>query len=245
LRTDAFGAVRAGGGLLLSTDKQGNAVGNQCDMTLATQTLQAALADAQSLADQAAQAKAEIADLKAQNAWLRNDVDKLQQAVMVLASAKGVAVATPEQVMVGAGKDVTLTSRQNVGVNAFQSIILAAEKAFSVFAHTLGAKIFAARGKVQIQAQSDALELSAQKDVTVISTTGKLIFEAAEAIEFRVGGTQVTYSHVGIKALTPGDIIEQAAAYSQRGPDEITAKTFMRYTHDIQALRKHGARFSG
>lgn len=245
LRTDAYGAVRAGGGLLLSTDKQGNAVGAQREMTAAMQVLQTELANAQSLAEQAAQAKAEIADLKAQNAWLRQSVSELKESVMLLSSAKGVAVATPDQVAVTAGKDMNLSTGGGFGVNAMRSIILAAEKAVSLFAHTLGAKIMAARGKVEIQAQSDAMDLSAQQDITVTSMSGKLIFRAKEAIEFYVGGTLMSLEPHRIRQITPGDFYERAAAFDRREPDNSTTKAQLPWTSDIQTQNRHGSKFSG
>ncbi len=53
-------------------------------------------------------------------------------------------------------------------------------------------KLIAAKGKVQIQAQSDALELTADKDVTVTSCKDRITIAAKEEILLNVGGGVMT-----------------------------------------------------
>ncbi|WP_200818296.1 type VI secretion system Vgr family protein, partial [Caballeronia glebae] len=81
LRSDGHGALRAGAGMLVSTDKQERAEGKQLDVTAAMNQLQIVNAQADGLAQAAAVAKAEIADLKAENQWLKNSVNELREAV--------------------------------------------------------------------------------------------------------------------------------------------------------------------
>jgi len=53
-------------------------------------------------------------------------------------------------------------------------------------------KLIAAKGKVQIQAQSDAMELTADKDVTVTSCKDRITIAAKEEILLNVGGGVMT-----------------------------------------------------
>jgi type VI secretion system secreted protein VgrG len=189
LRTDMKGSVRAGQGLLLSADAQPFANGPHLDMKAALGQLQVALAQAQGLAQAASVAKAEIADLKAENEWLKNSLNELKEAVMLLSSPKGIALATPDRVSVAAGKDVNIATSAGFNLNAQCNATVAAAGALSLFAHNGGAKLFAARGKVLMQAQSDAMELVAQKDMQLTSASSTLTLNAANGVVISGGGT--------------------------------------------------------
>ena len=189
LRTDLKGSVRAGQGLFLSSDAQPLANGPHLDMKAALGQLQVALAQAQGLAQAASVAKAEIADLKAENEWLKNSLNELKEAVMLLSSPKGIALATPDRVSVAAGKDVNIATSAGFNLNAQRNATVAAAGALSLFAHNGGAKLFAARGKVLMQAQSDAMELVAQKDMQLTSASSTLTLNAANGVVISGGGT--------------------------------------------------------
>jgi type VI secretion system secreted protein VgrG len=189
LRTDKRGHVRAGGGLLVSTDQQEKARGEQADMRPATNQFQLTQAQAQGLADVATAAKAEIADLRAENTWLKEELAGLKQAVIALSAPAGIGLATPDRVMVSAGKDVSVATSSRFNVNACRNIAIAAGDVLSMFASRLGIKLFAARGKVQIQAQSDAMELVAQQNMQLSSVAGTLTANAANGVVLSGGGT--------------------------------------------------------
>ncbi|WP_341317363.1 type VI secretion system tip protein VgrG [Paraburkholderia sp. IMGN_8] len=245
LRTDEQGVVRAGGGLMLSSDIRQQADGKQTDMAEAMKQFQTLQVQAQGLADLANTAKAEIADLKAENDWLRNSVNELKEAVMLLSSPRGIAVSTPDRLSIGAGKDVNVTTGAGFNVSALKSIVMAAESALSLFAHTLGIKLFAARGKVQIQAQSDELDMSALKDIKITSSNGKLILSAKEEVWIGAGGSYVRITPHNITNATPGDYIEKAASLQKDGPDSAMVKEGLPWTTDLPDTGAHGSRFSG
>ena len=207
--------------------------------------LQLALEQAQSLADVASQAKAEIADLKAENAWLKSSVNELKEAVMLLSAPKGVAVSTPDRVSVGAGKDVNVATGASFAISALKHVIVTAGEALSMFAQSLGIKLFAARGKVQIQAQSDELALSAQKDVTITSTDGKLILSAAKEVWIGAGGSYIRLDGCRIEQVTPGDIEEKALSWGKAEPGSAVRKSALPYTTDLPDTGRHASRFSG
>ncbi|MEZ0604703.1 type VI secretion system Vgr family protein [Paraburkholderia sp. IW21] len=245
LRTDAQGAVRAGGGLMLSSNIQQQAGGKHTDMAEAMQQFQTLQIQAQGLADLANTAKAEIADLKAEDEWLKNSVNELKQAVMLLSSPRGIAASTPDRVAIAAGKDVNVTTGSGFNVSALKSIVMAAESALSLFAHTLGIKLFAARGKVQIQAQSDELDVSALKDIKITSSNGKLILSAKDEVWIGAGGSYVRITPSNITNATPGECIEKAVLFQKDGPDSAMLKEGLPWTTDLPDTGAHGSRFSG
>ncbi|MEN8514807.1 type VI secretion system tip protein VgrG [Burkholderia sp. RS02] len=189
LRTDDRGHVRAGGGLLVSSDRQEKATGQTTDMRPATNQFALTQAQAQGLTDAAAVAHAEFADLKAENAWLKEELASLKTAVIALSAPNGIGLATPDRVMVSAGKDVSVGTSSRFNVNALRNVAIAAGEVLSLFAHKFGIKLYAARGKVQIQAQSDAMELVAQKDMRITSADGTTTVSAANGVVLGGGGT--------------------------------------------------------
>ncbi|AIY43089.1 VgrG protein [Collimonas arenae] len=222
IRTDLWGSVRAGKGLFLSADAQAKANGQQLDMKAALNQLQLAVAGASGLADAARVAKAEIADLKAENQWLKDSVTELKQAVMVLSAPAGVAVATPERVSIAAGKDVHVSTAANANVSALRNVVIAASDVLSLFAHKLGIKLFAARGKVLIQAQSDAMELVAERDMHLTSANGTLIANGANGTVISGGGSayvKVTGDNVEIGGA--GNLILKIIDIQKSGPGEM------------------------
>ncbi len=189
LRTDKHGVARAGGGMLITADKQERANGQQTDTTAAMNQLQLALAGAEGLAEAARVAMAEVADLKAENQWLEESVNELKQAVMVLSAPAGIAAATPQRIALSAGKDVGIKTASLFHVHALRNVAIAAGDALSLFAHKLGIKLFAARGKVLIQAQSDAMELVSDKNMQLTSASGTITANAENGVVLSGGGT--------------------------------------------------------
>ncbi|AOR72131.1 type IV secretion protein Rhs [Burkholderia stabilis] len=189
LRTDDRGHVRASGGLLVSSDRQEKAVGQMTYMRPATNQFALTQAQAQGLTDAAAVAQAEIADLRAENAWLKDELASLKTAVIALSAPNGIGLATPDRVMVSAGKDVSVGTSSRFNVNALRNVAIAAGEVLSLFAHKFGIKLYAARGKVQIQAQSDTMELVSQKDMRITSADGTTTVNAANGVVLGGGGT--------------------------------------------------------
>ena len=189
LRTDRHGVVRAGGGLLVTADRQANAIGQQTDTAGAMRQLELSMAGAEGLAEAARAAVAEVADLRAENQWLKDSVTDLKQAVLALSAPAGIAAATPQRIALSAGNDVGIKTGAAFHVNALRSVAIAAGDALSLFAHKLGIKLFAARGKVLIQAQSDAMELVAEKNMQLTSASGSLIANARNGIVLSGGGS--------------------------------------------------------
>lgn len=245
LRTDRQGAVRAGGGLLLSADIQQRANGKQNDTSAALEQLEMVQAQAQALTDAAKSAKAEIADLKAENAWLQASVSELKEAVLLLSAPKGVAVSTPDRVCVGAGKDVNVATGADFAVSALKNIVVAAGNALSLFAHGLGVKLFAARGKVQIQAQSDELSMAALKDITISSTDGKLILTADKEVWIGAGGSYIRIDACCIEQVTPGDMKQKAVSWLRQEPGSAVRKASLPSSTDLPDTGAHGSRHSG
>lgn len=87
--------------------------------------------------------------------------------------------------------DPSVATSQGFNVSAFRNVAIAARAKLSLFANTLGAKLIAAKGPVEIQAQSDVLALAAQKDVIVTSANGAVHVRADKELVLECGGAYV------------------------------------------------------
>ncbi|CAB3765024.1 type VI secretion system Vgr family protein [Paraburkholderia humisilvae] len=245
LRTDMKGNVRGGGGLHMSADRQAGAIGEQTDMQQATLRFELTQAQAQALADVATEAKAEVTDVKAENRWLKEELEDLKQAVIALSAPHGIGMATDGRVMVSARGDASVATSSRFAVSAMKDIVLAAGKALSLFAQSLGIKLVAARGPVQIQAQTDELAMASQRDMHLRSTDGRVVIDADKEILLRCGHSYYRITPNAITHATPGDYIERAASWSRLDPDGKLTRDALPYTHDLSDLASHGSKFSG
>ncbi|EPM65160.1 hypothetical protein A584_28706 [Pseudomonas syringae pv. theae ICMP 3923] len=68
------------------------------------------------------------------------------------------------------GKHLTLSTGEDVSIASGKSLLASVAQSISLFAQNAGAKLFTAKGKIELQAQSDAMELTAQQKVMITST---------------------------------------------------------------------------
>jgi type VI secretion system secreted protein VgrG len=122
-------------------------------------------------------------------------------------------------------------SGKNTHLAAGKSLIASVMEKISLFAQNAGVKLFAAKGKVEIQAQGDALALSALNDVTITSSSGKLVLSADKEIWIGAGGSYIRITADTIENGTSGQILEKCkswdklAASSMRLPAQVTSVT--------------------
>ncbi|WP_245000088.1 DUF2345 domain-containing protein, partial [Chromobacterium violaceum] len=79
-------------------------------------------------------------------------------------------------------------------------------------------KLIAAKGKVQVQAQSDRMEITADKDVTITSVKQKVQFNGKQEILLTSGGAYVRIKDGKIELHAPGTISVKGASHDWSGP---------------------------
>ena len=182
LRTDRYVSIRGGAGVFITADKQPFAGDKILSMQEAIAQLENALSIARSMSDAAETAQALPADIHSQ-VKLSDALKDLVKPGMVLNAPEGVSITSPQAVRVASGSaSVGIMSQQNTDISALKRFTVAAGEAVSMLARKAGMKLFAAKGKVEIQAQDDALEAIAKKDVTVTSTEGRVEITAAKDV---------------------------------------------------------------
>ncbi|MGT2491018.1 DUF2345 domain-containing protein [Cupriavidus basilensis] len=89
-------------------------------------------------------------------------------------------------------------------MSVLKRFTVAAGERVSLFAQKLGIKLFAAKGKVEIQAQSDEMRLLSDKNMTISSANGRVVIEAREELLLKCGGSYLRLSSTGIEDGTRG-----------------------------------------
>lgn len=153
LRTDLWGAVRAKKGIFISADAQDKAQGQVLDMTDALAQLHEAQSLVEALCSATEVAKAELADLQTQKVMMSETLAELKKSAMLLSAPEGIAQVTPKSLQLSAGENIISTSGKNSDFSVLKKFTVAAGETVSLFAQKLGIKIFAGKGKVEIQAQ--------------------------------------------------------------------------------------------
>src|SRR5450830_1178401 len=217
LRTDAHTAIRGGKGVLISADMQNRASGQQLDMQAAIAQLESALQIAKALAGAAEVATAHQADTDAQ-AQVKDQLDQLKESGVLLSAPAAIGVTTRQGMQLAAEHNISAVAGKSIDMSAIKKFTVAAGEAVSLFAHKLGMKLFAAKGKVEIQAQSDDMALTSDKNMTVTSVNGRVTIEAKEEILLKCGGSYFRISATGIEDGTKGNRTIKSAGLNEQGP---------------------------
>jgi uncharacterized protein (DUF2345 family) len=100
-------------------------------------------------------------------------------------------------------------------------MIASVAKGISLFSQTLGIKAFAAKGKIEIQAQSDNVEIIAQKVMRLISAQADIEIVGKKSVLLTGGGSYIRIDKGGIEEGTLGDWKAWAASHDLPGPKSL------------------------
>jgi type VI secretion system secreted protein VgrG len=206
LRTDGWGAIRAGKGLFISADQQGKAQGQVLDMQPAVTLMESA---AQQLKQWQDIAQAHHSR-ESNGEGLRDLLEQgknLQGPAVLLSAPKGVAAVTPASLLLGSNQSMYLQSRDEINVTAAQRMALQANQAMSLLAQREGMRLVSGKGPLEIESHGDILNLIAQQDITVQSVQGQLQLTAKNGITLACGGGYIRISPSGaIDVHSPGKL---------------------------------------
>ena len=237
LRTDQWGAVRAGQGLLLSTYAQDSASGNHLDATAAKSQLESSLNNSKALSEVAKNQQTDplenldhlksfISYLeKGESSEAKSQADTFKQALMLLASPNSVALATNEDLHLSADRQIYETAGDSIQLSTQKNLVAHAQSKISLFAAQEGARLFAGKGKVEIQAQGDGADLIARKGIQIISTEDKIEIKADKKIILIADGSQVEISSAGVLPTTAGKFEVKAGQHKFLGGAKVISSS--------------------
>ncbi|WP_321932690.1 type VI secretion system Vgr family protein [Burkholderia cenocepacia] len=221
LRTDGHVAVRGAKGVLVTAEAQPAGNGQQLAMERAQGLLDLALEQMRGLGEAAQAAQAVASDYDRQRVLLDETLKELKKAGVLVCAPDGMGLTSGTDLQLTANDNLIATAGGNADFGVMKRFTVAAGELVSLFAQRLGLKLFAARGKVEIQAQSDDMSLLSARDMRITSANGRVTIEAKEELLLKCGGSYVRIGPTGIEDGTRGNRTIKSAAFGRQGPSSL------------------------
>ncbi len=212
LRTDQWGAVRAKKGLLLSTYAQDSASGNHLDAAETKSQLESSLNSSKALSEVAKNQQTDPLEVLDKLKQFMNQIengekdkaDAFKQALMVLAAPNSIALSSNEDIHLSADGQISHSAVDSINLSTQKNLLGHASSKISLFAAQEGARLYAGKGKVEIQAQGDGADLIARKGIQIISTEDTIYIISSKEIRLVADTSEVKINGSGVFATTPG-----------------------------------------
>ncbi|NHB57550.1 type VI secretion system tip protein VgrG [Acinetobacter sp. 194] len=219
LRTDQSGAIRSQN-LYLTTFVQDKAASTQLEAKEATGNFAEGLQNMKALSEYATKQQAEAADMlnniadyiqKVESQW--SDLQATKDALMLLASPDSIGLTAAKDIHVNALNSLTLGSGNSTNLSTDEHFIVNAKKKMSLFAGEEDFKLYAAKGKLDVQAQDNELNLSARTEVKISSSDGKVEINSPTEIVLKAKNSAIRIDGNGVTVITPNQFTAKAAQH--------------------------------
>ena len=136
--------------------------------------------------------------------------------IIAMSAPAGFAISSGAEAVMTTGTNLDLVSQQSTQITSGKNLVARVKDRISLFAHQLGIKVIAAKGKIDIQAHSDNIEMTAQKKIITIALD-EIILKAPKATiitdgaSLEMGNGAITYKTIGLFTV-------HAADYKFTGP---------------------------
>ena len=217
LRTDSYGAIRAGKGIFITADAQMKAQGQQLAMEPATSLLRGAqnlIAGWESVTQTHRNFSPDMDTLK----QFVEKADQIKKPVLLMEAPEGIGSVTPESILLHSGNGLYMQSIGEVSIASEQRLAVNASQAISLLSRQEGVRLVSAKGPLNIESHSDILSLTSLQDVTVQSTQGHLQLTAKNGITIGCGGAYIRLTPQGeIEIHGPG-LLSLKGQHNLQGP---------------------------
>ncbi|MCH7336793.1 type VI secretion system Vgr family protein [Acinetobacter sp. NIPH 2699] len=221
LRTDQWGAVRAGEGLLITTHAQEQAEGDHLEAQTAKQQLEGNQNNAKALSEVAKNQQTDeleaLEQLQAFAEKIQDKIAKFNEAILLLSSPNGIGLSTSEDIHLSADGQLNQLAGDSINLTTQKNLIAQASQKISLFAAQAGIKQVAAKGKFEIQAQSDGLEILAKAGIQIISTEDTIYLTSPKEIVFKADTSELKVNGSGIFPTTGGKFEVKAGQHLLKG----------------------------
>ena len=240
LQSSAYGAIRAAQGLYVSTYAKAAAsqqldaneahtqiTGSQSAMDALSQASEAHQAESledgeRALKDIASATQSSVRGASASGGNTAGggmgSANAFSEPVMLMASPAGLALSTQQSTHIAANEQINLVSGESTYVATGKSLVASVSQKLSLFVQNAGMKLFAGKGKVEVQAHMDNIELTAQKSVKVLSATENIEVAASEEILLTSGGGYIRLKGGNIEIHAPGLVDIKGSQHAFSGP---------------------------
>jgi type VI secretion system secreted protein VgrG len=178
-------------------------------------------------------------------AWSEPDI--------VLSSPAGIAAVTPLNAILVSGGSASYIAGQDINQMYTGNAVLCVRYGISLFTYgkatnadkpnqETGMPLHAASGKVSVQAQSDKVSLTADKQITIASTTKSVEIAAKGHALFTAGGAYIKLEGGNIELHAPGKVEFKSSLKTLTGPQSTSSSVSLPKAyalHDEQFVVKN------
>lgn len=224
LRTDGHGVVRAGRGMLVTTEERVGARSRAASMEETAMRCERALNNHASLSELAQEtdgkeAKQQADVLKAlenQQQAIKGKDDKALASLLAFASPAGIVSSTAGSTHIASEQHTALSCGKSLSVSSGESLFATVKRSLRLFVQQAGMKLVAAAGDIDIQALTDNIRLLSKLEIS--QTANRILITAKEEVVINGGGSYLKFSKDGIEQGTNGNYVAHAAQHSFVGP---------------------------
>ncbi|AMC34082.1 type VI secretion system Vgr family protein [Janthinobacterium sp. B9-8] len=145
-----------------------------------------------------------------------------QQKIILLHGEDGVAITSPQSQTITAGTNLDLVAQRDTNQTSGRRWIHNVGSHISLFVagvkDKVALKLIAAKGKIQLQAQSDDIEITADKNVKITACKESITVTAKDEILMTAGGGYIRLKGGNIEIHCPGTVSIKGASHELSGP---------------------------
>ncbi|WP_272687114.1 type VI secretion system Vgr family protein [Providencia sp. PROV149] len=219
LRTDEWGAIRAGKGLFISADEQPKAQGEVLDMDAALKEIAHLLQQREQLNLAAKQAKALQADIESQRQLLQQRLEPLNQSLL-FSAPQGMAFTSGEHLQLAASENLSINADGDISMGAMGNMTASAGDKLGLFARTGKLGVVAGEGPLSIQAQNNRLDIFSEQKQTITSAAN-INFTGKKRIILNGGGSYLKLENGKIEYGTSGDYLRKVPRTANCQPESL------------------------
>ncbi|MFJ1471405.1 type VI secretion system Vgr family protein [Massilia orientalis] len=229
LRSDHAVAVRGAKGVLISADARTQAGGKQLDRAELVGLMEVLQGVQRQLSELSSTHHADDTDdhelkqllghLKQWEAGTNTAsgiTDGGGQPVVALSAPAGMAMASQNNIALGAQTHVDVVSVGNTQFSVGKRLLARVSESISLFAHRLGIKLIAASGKLELQTHGDDIELTSAKRI-VLTAADEIVLQAPK-VRFVAQGAQVDIGGGAITQQSSGAHTIKSSTFAHVGP---------------------------
>lgn len=229
LRSDHTVALRGAKGVLISADARTKAGGKQLDRAELTGLMEVLQGVQRQLSELSTTHHADDTDdqelkqllghLKQWEAGSNTDGASTGgggQPVVALSAPAGLALASQNNIALGAQTHVDVVSVGNTQLSVGKRLLARVSESISLFAHRLGIKLIAASGKLELQTHGDDIDITSAKRI-VLTAADEIVLQAPK-VRFVAQGAQVDIGGGAITQQSSGAHTIKSSTFAHVGP---------------------------
>ncbi|MCW7538029.1 type VI secretion system tip protein VgrG [Aquabacterium sp. A7-Y] len=151
---------------------------------------------------------------------LADPVEKFSEPVILMETPSTAAFVTPATHVQFTGEDLSLVTQGDLHQTAGHTYSSVSGETTSLFTHDGGIQVVAANGPVSLRAHTDAMEILADGEITVVSVNDEIRIQAKSKIEMVAGQSRITLEGGDITFACPGAFTVKSSGHQWEGPGQ-------------------------